>query len=139
MPVGGESATRLTTAPQNDNGPDYSADGQWIYFHSERTGHFQIWRMHTDGSNQEQVTNDDYYNWFPHPSPDGKWIAVLSSKEPPETGHPPDGNYLIRLFPAKGGQPRELARFFGGNGSLNSPCWSRDDAHLAFSSYEPAP
>ena len=38
----------------------------------------QIWRMHADGSNQEPVTNDDCYNWFPHPSPDGKWIVFLS-------------------------------------------------------------
>lgn len=139
MPVAGGAETRLTTAPENDNGPDYSADGQSVYFHSERSGRFQIWRMRADGSNQEQVTSDDYFNWFPHPSPDGQWIAILSSKVAPDTGHPPDGEYVIRLLPAAGGEPREVARFFGGNGSFNVPCWSRDSTRLAFASYAPAP
>lgn len=139
VPVSGGAETRLTTAPGNDNGPDYSPDGRWVYFHSERSGRMQIWRMHTDGSNQEPVTDDDFFNWFPHPSPDGRWIAILSSKVAPDTGHPPDGDYVLRLLPAAGGGPRELARFHGGNGSFNVPCWSRDSARLAFASYTPAP
>ena len=48
-------------------------DGQWIYFNSDRTGRMHVWRMKTDGKQQEQITKDDYNNWFPHPSPDGKW------------------------------------------------------------------
>ena len=136
--VSGGKETRLTTAPGNDNGPDYSADGKFIYFHSARSGRFQIWRMHPDGSNQEQVTNDDYDNWFPHPSPDGKWIVFLSSKVAPDTGHPPDGDYLLRLIPSEGGAPREIARFFAGNGSLNVPCWSRDSTRIAYATFEPA-
>ena len=139
IPVAGGPEMRLTTAPGNDNGPDYSADGRWIWFHSARSGRFQIWRMHADGSSQEQVTDDDYFNWFPHPSPDGKWILILSSRAVPETGHPPDGEYVLRLLPAGGGAPRELGRFPGGNGSLNVPCWSRDSTRIAFASYKPAP
>ena len=38
----------------------------------------QIWRMQPDGKNQEQVTNDEFNNWFPHISPDGQWIAFIS-------------------------------------------------------------
>ena len=38
IPVAGGEETRLTTAPGLDDGPDYSPDGQWIYFNSERTG-----------------------------------------------------------------------------------------------------
>ena len=136
IPVAGGKETRLTTAAANDNGPDYSADGQWIYFHSFRTEHVQVWRMHADGSNQEQVTNDGYNNWFPHPSPDGKWIAVLSSKVVPDTGHPPNGEYVLRLIPTAGGEPREIAHFYGANGCFNVPCWSRDSTRLAFASYE---
>jgi Tol biopolymer transport system component len=128
--------TRLTTDAANDNGPDYSADGQWIYFHSNRTGHVQIWRMHADGSNQEQVTNDEYFNWFPHPSPDGKSLAILSSKTVPDTGHPPDGDYVLRVISTDGAPIREIAQFTGGQGSLNIPCWSRDSKYLAFATYE---
>jgi len=139
IPVSGGRETRLTTAPGNDNGPDYAADGQWIYFHSDRTGRMQIWRMRADGSGQEQVTGDACYNWFPHPSPDGKWIVYLSSLTVPTTGHPPDGDYFLRLVRAAGGAPREIARFFGGNGSFNIPCWSRDSARIAYATFEPVP
>ena len=39
----------------------------------------KIWRMNPDGTQQEQVTTDaDYVDWFPHPSPDGKWLVFLS-------------------------------------------------------------
>jgi Tol biopolymer transport system component len=38
----------------------------------------QIWRMKPDGSDPEQITNDEYNNWFPHISPDGRWIVFLS-------------------------------------------------------------
>src|SRR2546426_4153307 len=38
----------------------------------------QIWRMRADGSAPEQLTSDQYNNWFPHLSPDGQWIAFLS-------------------------------------------------------------
>jgi hypothetical protein len=139
IPVSGGGETRLTTAPGNDNGPDYTPDGRWIYFHSDRTGRMQVWRMHTDGSGQEPVTSDASYNWFPHPSPDGRWIVYLSSPTVPTTGHPPDADYVLKLIPAAGGPPREIARFFGGNGSFNVPCWSRDSARVAFASYAPAP
>lgn len=137
IPAAGGRERRLTTAPGNDNGPDYSADGKWIYFHSERTGRMQIWRMRADGADQEPVTADGHYNWFPHPSPDGRWIVYLSSDVRPQTGHPPDGMYSLRLLPTAGGPPREIARFYGGNGSLNVPCWSKDSTQIAFASLEP--
>lgn len=38
----------------------------------------QIWRMNPDGSNQQQITDDEFNNWFPHISPDGKLIIFLS-------------------------------------------------------------
>lgn len=136
--VSGGKETRLTTATGNDNGPDFSGDGKWIYYHSNSSGSFQIWRMHPDGSNKEQVTNDGYSNWFPHPSPDGKWVAILSTKAIPDTGHPPDGDYVLRLIPAGGGEYGEVSRFYGANGSFNVPCWSRDSAQLAYAVYEPA-
>jgi TolB protein len=137
IPFAGGAETRLTDAPGTDNGPDYSADGQWIYFHSPRSGRVQIWRMRADGSNQEQVTHDDFFNWFPHPSPNGQSIAFLSSKVVPDTGHPPDGDYFLRLIPTAGGEPREIARFYGGNGTLNVPSWSPDSARIAYITQEP--
>ena len=49
----------------------------------------QIWRMQPDGTNQEQITNDDLNNWFPHISPDGQSIAIISfPKDINPTDHP---------------------------------------------------
>lgn len=139
LAVEGGGETRLTDAVGHDNGPDFTPDGAWIYFHSNRTGSYQIWRMRPDGSNQEPVTDDDYQNWFPHPSPDGRFVVILSGEHASDDGRPPDGDYLLRLLPVDGGEPREIARFHGGQGSLNVPCWSPDGSSLAFVSYEPDP
>src|SRR5689334_11586212 len=41
----GGTERRLTTATGRDDGPEYSADGQFIYFNSDRSGSVQVWRM----------------------------------------------------------------------------------------------
>ena len=75
---GSVEEVRLTDAPGLSDGPEFSPDGQFIYFNSTRTGLMQLWQMKPDGSAQEQLTNDEFNNWFPHLSPDGKWIAFIS-------------------------------------------------------------
>ncbi|HEV3341907.1 MAG TPA: hypothetical protein VG125_16185 [Pirellulales bacterium] len=131
---GGEE-TRLTTAAGLDDGPDYSPDGTHIYFNSERTGTMKIWRMHSDGTNQEQVTPGALSaDWFPHPSPDGKWLVFLSYDKT-VTGHPADKDVVLRIMPLGGGTPRTLATLFGGQGTINVPSWSPDSKNLAFVSY----
>ena len=37
---------------------------EW-HFQPTRTGLMQLWRMKPDGSQPEQVTSDEYNNWFP--------------------------------------------------------------------------
>jgi len=134
-PVQGGEEKHLTTAKGLDDGPDYSPDGKFIYFNSERSGSMQIWRMKSDGSQQEQVTADAFENWFPHPSPDGKWLVFLSY-EKGVTGHPANQSVKLRLMPLAGGPIQELARLFGGQGTINVPSWSPDSRQLAFVSYE---
>ena len=133
---GGEE-TRLTTAKGLDDGPDYSPDGKYIYFNSERSGLMQIWRMKPDGSEQEQVTSDDYNNWFAHPSPDGRWIVFISfPKEISSNAHPANKDVMLRLMPASGGKIQVLAKLFGGQGTINVPSWSPDSQSVAFVSYQ---
>jgi hypothetical protein len=45
IPANGGAEKRLTTAKGLDDGPDYSPDGQFIYFNSDRTGKMHVWRM----------------------------------------------------------------------------------------------
>ena len=135
IPMSGRQETRLTTAKGLDDGPDYSPDGKYIYFNSERTGSMRIWRMRTDGSEQEPVTSGaEYADWFPHPSPDGKWLVFLSY-EKSVTGHPADKDVVLRIMPLQGRLPRILATLFGGQGTINVPSWSPDSKTVAFVSY----
>ncbi len=91
--------------------------------------------MNPDGSDQEQITfEDEFADWFPHPSPDGKWIVFLSYDKSVK-GHPLNQNMVLRLMPQSGGEPKVIARFFGGQGSINVPSWSPDSKELAFVSY----
>jgi TolB protein len=135
IPVAGGVETRLTTASALDDGPDYSPDGQWIYFNSDRSGRMHIWRMRTDGTGQEQVTDDQFNNWFPHPSPDGKWLVFLSY-DPDVEGHPENKDVTLRIMPLGGGKIEVVAKFFGGQGTINVPSWSPDSRRLAFVSYQ---
>jgi Tol biopolymer transport system component len=135
IPADGGEEKRLTTAKGLDDGPEYTPDGKFIYFNSDRTGTMQIWRMKPDGSDQEQVTSDEYNNWFAHPSPDGKWIVFLSYDKD-VAGHPANKPVRLRLLPLAGGPIQDLARLFGGQGTMNVPSWSPDSRQVAFVSYE---
>jgi TolB protein len=135
MDIDGKEEKRLTTAKGLDDGPEYTADGKKIYFNSERTGDMKIWRMNPGGTGQEQVTKDPAYgDWFPHPSPDGKWLAFLSYDKS-VTGHPANQDVLLRIMPLGGGKTRVLATLWGGQGTMNVPSWSPDSKQIAFVSY----
>lgn len=124
---------KLTDSKGLDDGPEYSPDGQFIYFNSARSGKMQLWRMKADGKNPEAVTNDDYNNWFPHLSPDGKWIAFLSfGSDVDPADHPYYRHVYLRLMPVGGGPARVVAYVYGGQGTINVPSWSPDGRMIAF-------
>ena len=133
--INGGEETRLTDTPGLDDGPEFSPDGAKIYFNSSRTGKMQVWRMNADGTEQEQLTFDERNNWFPHASPDGRWLAYLSY-EPDVTGHPPGKEVELRLMGLASQNIKTLARFFGGQGTINVNSWSPDSRQLAFVTYQ---
>jgi len=118
------------------NGPDYSPDGKYIYFHSYRTGHMQIWTMHTDGAHPEQMTFDESSNWFAHPSPNNKWIAYIAYTSDKKQNHPFGKNVKLRLMDISTKTIKDITPvFFGGAGTINTPSWSPDNKKVAFVSY----
>jgi len=129
----GGDEIRLTSSPGLSDGPEFTPDGRHIYFNSTRSGLMQLWRMKPDGTEQEQVTNDEFNNWFPHISPDGKWIAFLSFNQDvrPED-HPYYRHVYVRLMPIAGGTPKVIAYVYGGQGTINVPSWSPDSKRIAF-------
>ena len=98
----------------------------------------QIWRMRPDGSDQVQITSDEFNNWFPHLSPDGKWMVILSYDKS-VSGHPENKDVMLRLMSLSDKKITVLAKLFGGQGTINVPSWSPDSKQLAFVSYELLP
>lgn len=118
------------------DGPEGSPDGQWVYYNGSQSGTMQLWRMKTDGSNPEQLTFDQYNNWFPHLSPDGKWIAYISFPDDLDPSqHPACKAVSLKLMPVSGGAPKTIAYLYGGQGTINTPSWSPDSKQISFVSY----
>ena len=95
VPAGGGAVTRLTNNPAHDTAPSWSHDGKWIYFGSNRSGSFQVWKMPPQGGDAIQITkkggyaplesSDGQYVYYARRSPtDGIWrVAVGGGEEVP--------------------------------------------------------
>ena len=69
----GSMIRRLTWEPSREETPSWSRDGRWLYFSSNRSGTFQIWKLVIDQPAQVlQVTYGGGTN--PHESADGKQL-----------------------------------------------------------------
>ncbi len=137
IPVQGGEERRLTTCRGLDDGPDYAADGAHIYYNSFCSGKMEIWRMRPDGSDPEQLTRDVYSNWFPHPSPDGRWVVYLAYEQDQRENHPFGKQVRLRLMDLRNATVRDLTpTFLGGQGTINVPSWSPDSRRVAFIEYE---
>lgn len=134
IPSKGGKEIQLTNVTGLDDGPEYSPDGKYIYFNSVRSGLMQLWRMKPDGSEPEQLTNDDYNNWFAHVSPDGKWIVCITffKDEVKPDDHPFYKHVYLRMMPVSGGPLKVIAYLYGGQGTINTPSWSPDSKKIAF-------
>ena len=137
VPAAGGEDVRMTDDPIIDGGAEFSPDGAWVYFNSDRAsqkqGHTQLFRMALDRVVCEQLTDDKRVNWFPHPSPDGKRVAYLSYRKGTK-GRPVTADVVIRLLEPEGSK-RDLVEIVGGQGSLNAPCWSPDGTQIAYVAY----
>ena len=67
----------LTNDRALDGDPSFSADGRFIYFHSDRTGIQNIYAYDLKSGALKQVTNVVTGAYMPEPSPDGKTLAYV--------------------------------------------------------------
>lgn len=132
----GGPSTRLTFDGGPDDGPEYTPDGAWIYFNTERfSANAQIARIRPDGTGLEQLTFDERVNWFPHFSPDGS-RAVYLSYPPGTQGHPADRPVELRLVTGGDwGSARTVVSLAGGQGTINVNSWSPDSRSFAYVDY----
>jgi Tol biopolymer transport system component len=115
---------------------EYSPDGKYIYFNSNRSGEMEIWRMKPDGSQPEQVTKDGAGNWFPHVSPDGRLLAFLTPQQRDSRFPATAAEISLRVMSLAEGQVRVLAKLTGEVGTMPVSSWSPDSRRLAFVSYQ---
>ncbi len=137
------STTFVTDDDFPDDGAEFSPDGTWLWFNTERfttePGHAQLARMRLDGAELSRQVVSDTVDWFPHVSPDGSKLLFLAF-EAGTIGHPENRDVVLRILDLDGGSPvpgteRDVFRLFGGQGTINVPGWSPDGAHFACVEY----
>ena len=132
----GRGFRQITSGGAPSDGPEYSPDGQWLYFNTETfSGHAQIARMRPDGSDMVRLTDEPTVDWFPHISPDGT-LGVYLAYPAGTQGHPAD--LWVDLKLVRGGDwagAKPVARLFGGQGTINVNSWSPDSTRFAFVTY----
>ncbi|HEY8185679.1 MAG TPA: tetratricopeptide repeat protein, partial [Pyrinomonadaceae bacterium] len=104
--------------------PDVSPDGGWLSACS-RGQQRHIFILRTDGSDLQDLTDDDYlYDGWQRWSPDGKQIVFTSRRS---------GNYDLWIMNRDGSELRQLTK---ASGAHYSP-WSPDGRMIAYSIHTP--
>ena len=120
--VDGTNLRRLTNHPAIDTSPTWSPLGHQIAFTSDRTGSPQIYVVGVDGAGLRRITFESYCDrptWSPSPYNE---IAYASLTGP---------GYDIKVVDLATNEVRQLTF---GQGTNESPSYSANGRHVAFSS-----
>ncbi len=105
LPIGGGTATRITSGMPFDAQPRYSPDGRQIVFVSDRSGADNVWIVSAIGDAPRQVTRDERTFFIsPEWAPDGDYIVVSKSTEIVNRPR----NYQLFLYHQRGGAGVQL-------------------------------
>jgi TolB protein len=148
QPAAGGAEEQLTSDIHQDDGPDYSPDGKWIYINSNRSGKEAIWRFPADGAGgndakAQMVVNDGLEDWFPHISPDGKKMVYIGYPAGTPTHNPRTVHIELKLVAIEGGKvatsQKTINEGVGGQGTMNVSSWAPDSMRFAYVTYEVLP
>src|SRR5690348_8902428 len=77
LPIGGGTATRITSGPAFDAQPRWSPNGRRIVFTSDRTGSENVWVVEADGSHPRAVSKGEKERFVsPTWTPDGNYVIA---------------------------------------------------------------
>ncbi|MCB5292131.1 TolB family protein [Arthrobacter sp. SO3] len=143
LPANGGAATPLNVDGHCD-GPEYSPDGQWLYFNTEaftsKPGHAQLARLSANGGSgrpaqPERLLTSETVDWFPHLAPDGQLASYIRFRGG-TVGHPTDLPVDVVLVSAGDWTtPLHTWHTFGGQGTLNVNSWSPGSERFAYVAY----
>ncbi len=124
LDLGTQQLTRLTDGPAIDTEGAWAADGQSVYFTSDRSGGPQVYRIGIEpGAKPRRITFGGSYNARPRLSPDGTQLVMVTQ----------DGaNYRIAVQDLNSGTVRILS-----HGRLDaSPSFAPNGAMVIYSGIE---
>lgn len=104
---------RITHSTYDEWSPEWSPDGEWLLFHSERDSRTNpgIYRMRPDGTDAQLLYNGEGEEWGASWSPDGTQIVFASDQA--------DGTANLFIMNADGRAARQLLERGG------YPSWAR--------------
>jgi DNA-binding winged helix-turn-helix (wHTH) protein len=97
--AGGGQPQILVIGKGNNAVPSWSHDGKHIYYASERSGRYEVWRVGADGSENLQITGQG--GFAPLESPDGKTLYYAKTQF---------DRAEIWSVPAQGGEEKLVSR-----------------------------
>lgn len=71
---GSGSNSNSSSAPGIPTSTTNGSKNYDVVFDSNRTGHFEIYRLNTNGATVQLTNNASYDSWWPKPSPNGKQV-----------------------------------------------------------------
>jgi len=95
--VDGSGLRQVTHDPADENIPSFSRDGRFLYYGSNRTGRYEIWRVPVAGGPEEQVTREG--GFLPVESLDGRTLYYKRVQ----------GDSPLLARPTAGGEERTIA------------------------------
>jgi TolB protein len=118
----GSNLRRITNHPAIDTTPTWSPTGAQIAFTSDRTGSPQIYVMGADGLNVRRISTDSFCDratWSPAPFNELAFVCRSG------------GGFDIKVYDFASSETRQITF---GEGSNESPSYSPNGRHLAFTS-----
>jgi len=77
--VDDDELRRLTDDASTEAWPDFSPDGEWLFFASDRGGTMQVWRLRLKSGQLLQVSDEAGRVFLPRVSADGRFVAFLET------------------------------------------------------------